>query len=335
MLYDNPKLKSNTGKSQLNSLAVKLILVFVLFAVNIQQTVAQKQQDLVGFYKLRGGSHYLKADSTFVIIGYATLITGKWALKKQGEVIFTPDRPEESFYIYGRHDKKLKSESKFMLSNGLGEEETFIKVGALDNKTPQLRRIFQKNNHCFKYPEIYNTKQKGDTISLSSIPYGSQTEKSLPTIYTFYNKNHYNDFIVIHYKQDYKYEPFSYFFKDNILYYGDHGGKKEDLKEYLKESSFSGISKTVFSPEEILITPLYKDYEIDDKELFNAQYSFQESKNAFIDKFNYVENEENTSDYEYNNTNILNQYKRIDSYIKFDKKFNIDEKAIFIYDCDK
>ncbi|TRX38018.1 hypothetical protein FNW52_03710 [Flavobacterium sp. ZT3R18] len=321
--------------NQLNSFVLKLTFLFILFSISMHQAFAQAQQDIVGFYQLRGGSHYLKADSTFVIIGYATLITGKWLIKEGGEVIFTPDHPDKSFYIYGRHDKNLKNESKFMLSNGLGEEETFIKMGTLDGKTPQLKRIFQKGNHCFKYPEVYSTKQKTDTISVSSIPYGYQEEKLTPTIYTFYNTNHYNDFVIIHYKQDYKYEPFSYLFKDNILYYGDHGGKKEDLKEHLKESNFSAISQTIFNPEEILLTPLYKNYVIEDKELFNEQYSFIESKNSFIDKFNYTENEEKSPDYEYNNTSILNQYKRIDSLIKFDKKFNIEEDAIFIYNCNK
>ncbi|KIC02118.1 hypothetical protein OA88_10335 [Flavobacterium sp. JRM] len=87
---------------------MKKIFILIILMLSNYNAKAQTPNDIVGYYKLRGGSHYLKPDGTFVIIGYATLITGKWTLKEHGEVNFVPDSPKESFQVYGRYNSRVK-----------------------------------------------------------------------------------------------------------------------------------------------------------------------------------------------------------------------------------
>ena len=65
---------------------IEILFSIVLGFLNTTQ--AQTTHAIVGAYHLRGGNHYLKADPTFVILAYATLITGKWELQENGLVYF-------------------------------------------------------------------------------------------------------------------------------------------------------------------------------------------------------------------------------------------------------
>ncbi|MCV9933611.1 hypothetical protein OIU80_15100 [Flavobacterium sp. LS1R47] len=312
----------------------KIIILFAIMLSNYNAK-AQTQNDVVGYYKLRGGSHYLKPDGTFVIIGYATLITGKWTLKEHGEVQFIPDAPKESFQVYGRHTPELKENSKFMLSNGLHEEETFMHIGKLSAVKPKLQRVYVKGHHCIKFPEVYTTTKKADTISFTSLPYSNSENKEYkPKIYTFNNIENFNDFIVYHFEDKDNYHPFSYLYKDGGLYYSKHFGEKLDLNEELSKSEFSQISGIDFAPNLVLYTPKYKSYDADiENEEFKLNYTLDEKRNAYINKLNYVAGEENTADYDYNNTNLLYIYKKINTFITTQKSFLIEEKSIFKDHC--
>lgn len=311
--------------------------IFILFAIMLSNynTQAQTQNDVVGYYKLRGGSHYLKPDGTFIIIGYATLITGKWSLKEHGEVNFVPDAPKESFQVYGRHTPELKDSTKFMLSNGLHEEETFMHIGKLSAVNPKLQRVYVKGHRCIQFPEVYTTTKKADTISFTSLPYSYSENKGYkPTIYTFNNTEKFNDFIVNHFEDKENYHPFSYLYKDGGLYYSKHFGEKQDLNDALTESEFAQISGIDFEPNLILYTPKYKRYDNDiENELFKLNYTLDEKRNAYISQLNYVAGEENTKDYDYNNTNLLYIYKKINTSNKFQSTFLIEEKSIFKDHC--
>lgn len=312
--------------------------IFILFVVIIfnYNANAQNQDDVVGYYQLRGGSHYLKPDGTFVILGYATLITGKWFLKEHGIVNFVPDEPKESFLVYGRHTPELKENSKFMLSNNLHEEETFLHVGKLDGLKPRLQPIYVKGHRCIKFPEVYTTDKKTDTISFTSLPYyldiSAQDYQS--KIYTFYNTDKFNDFIVYYFKKDGNFTPFSYLYRDGGLHYGKHFGEKQNLEEALSESEFAQISKIDFSPKIIVSTPLYNMNESDfETDLFNQNYYLDEKRNAYISKYNYEAGEENNENYDYNNTNLLNIYKMISTFEIFKSPFVSEGKSIIKDHC--
>ncbi|NRS90356.1 hypothetical protein HNQ02_003296 [Flavobacterium sp. 7E] len=312
-------------------------LLFLIICCSSLQ--AQTDADVVGFYRLRGGSHYLKSDHTFVIIGYATFIVGTWAFEKKdkaeysGEVIFTPYYEKDAFTIYGRQTISNKDSTKIMFSSGFYKEETFVHIGTLNSDKPTMKRLFKRGHNEIVYPYVYKSKEKLNTVSFSFLPYssGGTLQNYLPEIYTFSNPKNYNDFIAIHTEIDRYNQPFTYYYKDNLLHYSSkHYGEKEDLDAALKrdglEGDFTNFNKLL---NEIYFTPKYKIVDADSKShAFKFEYTFSESKNAYISK-NYEEGQEYEPDFDYNNTSILYQYKRIENVEKSKMKFTIIQEPIF------
>lgn len=314
----------------------KSVLLFAAQMCLALCTHAQTEKDIVGYYQLRGGAHYIKADHTFLIIGYATVIVGKWSLQKEGVVTFTPDYEKSSFTLYGRHNNNIKDSSKFMLSNGLTEEETFLRLGTLNDNAPNLKRVFKPGHHCIVYPYVYVTSSKSDTISFASHPYQEIGNKAYkPEIYTFYNTEHYNDFIAFYHKDDFNNHPFSYLYKDEKLFYSETSyGEKQDLTTALKDGELDDLSNIEFSPKEIYCAPGYKTYDnTTDEETFRQNYKFNAQKNAFINVLNYKEGEEKKPDFDYNNENILYRYTRIFNPGIVSKKISIEQTPIFEEHC--
>lgn len=317
-----------------NILPMKKMILFLFLVISLSKnTYAQNLQDIAGTYSLRGGSHYLKPDKTFVILGYATLITGTWELKEKGLVLFTPDRPKEKFTLYGRHNKNIGDSLKIMLSNGFYDDETLLHFGALQKPVPELKRIFKPGHRHISFPYIYTTKADADFVSFSYFNYGEKSE--IAEIYTFVNKENYNDFIGFYFENKHQYEPFYYQFKEGKLYYdNDSYSEKEDLETVLQENSdelaqlINNLNHLDFSPQKIFYTPLYNEFNGSDEE-FNLNFEFNKHKNAWINKLNYVDNEEKSKDYDYNTINILFEYQQINDFSKQKSKIIIDEKPIF------
>jgi hypothetical protein len=310
----------------------KNILLIFLF-ICIQNIFGQTEKDIVGYYNLRGGAHYIKPDNTFIIIGYATLISGKWNLLKDGIVEFVPNYEKNAFSVYSRKNEKFKDTTKFMLSYGLYDEETFIHIGSLKSNLPRMKRIFKKGHHCVSFPYLYPVTKKCDTISFSSLPY-MREEKYIPEIYTFINKEKHNDYIVYYHKNNPNNQPFYYQYKNGVLYYDDKASEKVDLNSELKKSEFANISSIDYSTDEIYVSQLYKNLDEDvNSDIFKHNYKFDTQKNAYINFLNYVEGEENTKDYDYNNTNIFFKYTRNSNFVKNEKLFVIDQNPIFKEYC--
>ena len=308
-----------------------MIILAIIFT---NQMKAQTIQDIVGAYNLRGGSHFLKPDQTFIIIGYATIITGKWELKEKGLVLFTPDRPKEKFTLYGRHNKKIGDSIKIMLSNGFYDDETLMHFGPLQKPIPELKRIFKPGHRHISFPYVYTTKANSDFVSFSYFSYGEET--ATPEIYTFTNKEKYNDFIGHYFKNKHDYEPFYYHFKDEKLYcHEDSFSEKEDLDTLLEENSneltdlVNNLTHLDFYAQKVYYTPLYNEFNGDEEE-FNLNFEFNKDKNAWINTLNYVENEENSKDYDYNTINILYEYQQLNDFTKQKSTIKIDQKPIFI-----
>lgn len=313
--------------------------IIILITLFTNQMKAQTVQDIVGAYSLRGGSHFLKPDQTFVIIGYATLITGKWELKEKGLVLFTPDRPNEKFTLYGRHNKNMGDSVKIMLSNGFYDDETLLHFGPLQKPIPELKRIFKPGHRHISFPYVYTTKADKDFVSFSSFHYGEENTKT-PEIHTFANKENYNDFIGFYFEDKHQYKPFYYVFKDGKLYHDeDSYSEKEDLDTVMQENSGElndlvyNLTHLDFSLQKIYYTPLYNEFNGDEEE-FNLNFEFNKDKNAWINTLNYVENEENSKDYDYNTINILFEYQQLTDFTKHKSAIKIDQKPIFISSYD-
>lgn len=314
--------------------------LFVLFYLS-QNINSQTIKDVVGAYHLRGGSHFMKDDQTFVIIGYATLITGKWEIKEKGLVLFTPDYPKERFSLYGRHSKTIGDSIKIMLSNGFYDDETVLHFGTLKQPIPEMKRIFKPGHHHISFPYVYTTEADAQSVSFSSFPYGywEDEKKATPEIYTFENKEKYNDFIGYYWQEKHNYKPFYYVFKNGKLYYSDDSfGEKKDLNEALEERELRNmvmnLTSTDFIPEKLFITPLYNEFKGDEEE-FRLNFKFNEAKNVWINTLNYIEGEENTEDYDYNIINILNEYRILPNFKKTKSNIKIDQTPIFVSEQDE
>lgn len=306
------------------------VLFLSIFSVNI---FAQKDSDIVGYYELKGGYHYLKPDHTFVLVGYATYVTGKWKLEQDGIVNFVPDYEKEAFTLYGREDPKLKNSSKIMLSYGFDDEETFINFGPLAKKDISLQRIFAKEQQTFTFPYVYNKSDLTRDISFTFLQYNQLLfdPNSISDIYKFSIENNFNDLIGVHTKITRYNQPFQYFFKDDKLYYNTESyAEKQDLNEALKESEMDLNDDEVQTKSDyFFITPKYNDVSYKFQgEPIESNYKFIPEKNAYVDQY-YIEGQENDSKTDYNNTSIIYVYKIIPYSEIIQSKFKIIEKPLF------
>ena len=317
---------------------MKKILILYLITFGFLNSVnAQSVKDIVGVYSLRGGTHFLKPDQTFVLVGYATLITGKWELKEKGLVYFIPDYEKEKFTLYGRHNKNATDSTKIMLSYGFYDDETLLHFGPLKKPVPEFKRIFKPGHRHISFPYVYRAKGNSDEISFTYFPYefdGKRNEE--PEIYTFQNKEKYNDFIGYYWRVKNDNQPFYYQYKNDRLYSDeDTYGEKNDLTNALEEieadfkTLISESNSTDFSPKKMYSTPLYNSIDVSPEELL-LNYKFNEQKNAWLNILNYEQDEELSPDYDYNITNILFEYQKVEDFKKTNIVIKIDEVPIFI-----
>lgn len=198
----------------------------------------------------------------------------------------------ESFEIYGRSNPLLNDSSKIMLSYTT-DEETFMSLDDINEVNPKMKRI-HKNIHLQSFPEIFTTNKKINTLSFTDLPYSNSTEINyIHKIFTFYNTNNYNDLIVY-------YHPIE------------------------KIDQLAHVYNIKTTPDFVLYTINYNDNHEDlESNQFKQSYILDKKRKAYINKLNYVTGEENATDYDYNNTNLLFIYKKI-------KRFNVINKEILI-----
>lgn len=208
----------------------------------------------------------------------------------------------ESFDVYGRYNPALKDSSKVMLSHTT-DEDTFMHIGTLHQVKPRMLRI-HSNINCQKYPEVFSTIKKLDTLSFTAFPYYNLEEKNYKhKIYTFSDTENYNDFIVF-------YHP-----RKNI----------EQL------STLHNVHST---PDFYLFTQQYNNsHEEFESDQFKDKYTLDQKRQVYIDQLNYVDGEENKIDYDYNNQNLLFIYKKIKSFTILKKEIEIDNEVVFKSHC--
>ena len=314
--------------------------IFILYLTTfgfLNSVNAQSVEDIVGVYSLRGATHFLKPDQTFVLVGYATLITGKWELQEKGLVHFIPDYEKEKFTLYGRHNKNTTDSSKIMLSYGFYDDETLLHFGPLNKPVPEFKRIFKPGHRHISFPYVYRVKGNSDEVSFTYFPYeydGRRTKK--PEIYTFVNKEKFNDFIGFYWRVKNDNQPFYYQFKNDRLYSDeDTYSQKDDLGNALEEieadfkTLISESTSTDFSPKKMYSTPLYNFYDAGSEELL-LNFKFNKQKNAWLNILNYEQDEELSPDYDYNKTNIVFEYTKLEDFTKTNCAIKIDEVPIFI-----
>lgn len=314
--------------------------IFILYLITfgfLNSLQAQSVKDIVGVYSLRGGTHFLKPDQTFVLVAYATLITGKWELQEKGLVLLTPDYEKEKFTLYGRNNKNIGDSTKIMLSYGFYDDETLLHFGPLRKPVPEFKRVFKPGHRHISFPYVYTRKGNSEEVSFTYFDEGFMREgPTNPEIYTFLNKKKFNDFIGIYYAEKRDYQAFYYQYKNGRLYndeesYSDKGDLETELNamEPNFKSLISSAGDGAVSRDEMYVTPLYNMYD-QDREDFDLNFTFSTEKNAWLNTLNYKQDEELAADYDYNKVNILFEYQKMNDFTKMNSVIKIDETPIFI-----
>lgn len=206
------------------------------------------------------------------------------------------------FEIYGKHNPKLKDSTRIMLSHTT-DDETFMQIGELNKTKPKLQRIHYDIN-CQKFPEVFSTTQKIDTLSFTSLPYfQSEEENYVHQIYTYYNIEKYND-LIVHYHTE---------------------------NSINKLASIYNVNTT---PDIELFTVKYKSsHEEFDSDAFKIKYVLDENRKVYYDKLNYKEGEENAQDYDFNNQNLFFIYKKMKKFKVIKSEILMNNKSIFKNNC--
>lgn len=303
----------------------------------------QDHTPIAGAYALGGGGSHLIVleNGTFAVVYFGGMKTGQWELIKDNVYRFTPIIKETKFEIYGRHNKDLKDSLKIFF-NGFENSETFIRLENPKEKSTvsdAMQRVFNLGANCFDYPYVHTFKTEANRLSFASKEYGKENSP----IITFNNPEGYNDFVAIFNEQDDLVQPFIATYKADGLYF-DEGDFA--LRSPLEESGEDlGIIRNLIEKVEIksdalYLNPSYNRFGGGDDDLMGSQdiherHMFNEQKNAFIDLERYTEGAEySTSDYSYEDMSIIYSYKILKVYAMDHLKYKINEKALFIVNCD-
>ena len=183
-----------------------LALCILLFSKTFAQT---KKPDFVGFYRERGGIFYIKEDKTFLIVAYATLITGTWDVKEikirtdkgkksQKFVVLTPYRPEFPFSVFGRKNPSIKTgyQIKYSTTDKEDISDSVYIGGSLD----KMQAFFNPSPNCFSGVDIYKGKKLPKEFILADLNThelrrSEQSKVKYTDLFSFSTEG-YNDFII-------------------------------------------------------------------------------------------------------------------------------------------
>ena len=164
------------------------------------------ENNLVGHYTLSFGQGSkveqklitLSKNRKYTIIGssFTTPIRiGDWRVV-DGKYLHLLAYDAYPFNVYGRHTTELNETSRVVFNGIYFSHNTFINYDNVLNETPTLTPILNKNIDRSKRPYISKLPQKYNSISLAYNPNDKNSGDKEIDIYTFNNKNNFNDFAI-------------------------------------------------------------------------------------------------------------------------------------------
>ena len=184
-----------------------LLILILLFGKAFSQ---KKTPDFIGCYRHDNGANFcLKEDKTFLIVAYATLITGTWDVKEikihtdkgkksQKFVELTPYRPELPFSVFGRKNPSIKTgyQIKYYTDDKLNISDSVYIGGSLS----QMQAFFNPSPNCFSGADIYKGKNLPKEFILADLNthelrYSEKSEVKYTNLFSFQTDG-YNDFII-------------------------------------------------------------------------------------------------------------------------------------------
>lgn len=269
-----------------------MFFMFLSLAIN-----AQDNKDISGYYKDSSGAVIkINNNKSFIVIGYATVLTGKWHLKDQ-YIELVPYRQQYMYGIYGRHEPSLKG-SKIMF---LGFEEN---KNLFSEDTRTWISVFNEDPNCFSFPYVKHFQGSFKTLSLCR---AGMTGQNL--IETAENHSGFNDFIIMNNYRSTKAKTVTYRILNDTLYdlYEDVPLRKTELgQEDLQMFSYIEHEARNFlvNPEKIYAN---RAYNMEVPDVHTQQYLFDKERNIYVDRFN----KEVDSNSPYHDLSIINEYVKI------------------------
>ncbi|KAF2079021.1 hypothetical protein [Flavobacterium sharifuzzamanii] len=296
---------------------IKFYFTAILLLV-LSASIAQHKPNFVGNYSQNGASYFIQSDNTFIIVAYATLITGKWHIENN-LLKLIPKNPDFPFVLYGYNNPNVKG-TKIMFS-GFNDGDTFIAL----NENKAIQRVFNEDANCLGFLNVHLFTESATKISFS---YGSEnTETKGRKMYIFKNDNNYNDFVAHYISQSNFREPIIFKINGKSLKnrYNEELSRIESLSngdlEMIKE-----INKTSkMNTDIVYYNPSYKD--ISANEIKLDKYNFNKSKNAYLLKTKQVVNNS------YHDLNVLYRYSQLQNLQISNEKKTIVKKTLFHFQC--
>lgn len=296
-------------------------------------TFAQDEKGFIGYYRASGPAHLLLDENHhFYIIAYSTFIQGHW-IRENNQIKLVPHNPQHNFELYARFNPNIKEGYKIKF-NDFYKKQTFIGTGGGDT----MQRIFNPDPNCFSYPYINHFPGKANPISFVDSFAGPEYGKR--NTYTF-TAGKYNDFIAVYH------DPSKYG-REIILCLERKSGQlvlKNAVGQYAKGKPDEKLQKELaeireFAKKELNIdvlycNPSYRPFDTTSIN-FEANYTFDTGKNAWVSKHNYEKDEEiypEKKEEAYHSIGILYKYEKITpANISF-KQYKINEKSLFTAKC--
>ena len=328
-------------------------------------------KQLVGSYKMSIERDPSGTPTLFILPGNRYMIAyfggvqaGNWQSVKDSFVVFMPDTVPTPFALYGRHNPLVKDSVQISFE-GFSDEPCFIAFTAAHADPPVMTRVFNKSPNCIHYPIVSLFDETGETVSFASQSYDADTNTlQRNPIFTFSNREKYNDFVAYHFAKKESELPFYALYKNGQLFFnqfsdlsaepvtGSHLKDILDGKEILYSFSPDGFARkplpttgddalfihTFAAPrllaDTVYYSPFMKLINLDGA-TFRKLYTYRADKGAYVST-TYTEGEEDGDPEEaYNSENMVYLYQLLSGATSRTVDFTINEDPIFTFKCDE
>lgn len=235
------------------------------------------------------------------------------------------------FNIYGRHTTELNETSRVVFNGIYFSHNTFINYDNVLNETPILTPILNKNTDCNKRPYISELPKKYNSISLAYNPNNGNKGNSKIDIYTFNNKNNFNDFRISTYLDLTYQDTIKAVIKDDYLIFEQGKTTKRFVPEMTNEddSLLEDIENLAVSPKTIYQNIAGKPFVepfVDPKD-----YTFDNDIKAYV-AINKCRTNCPTEE-EYGYSDIFYEYQLLEGITVQQSKFKIADKSFINTVC--
>ena len=288
---------------------------FIILSCSIN---AQNKKGFWGSYKDPSGAVVkINEDKSFVIVGYATVLTGKWHLKGQ-YIELVPSSPKHAYEVYGRYEPSLNG-SKIMFY-GFEESKNFFSADAIT-----WNSVFNEDPNCFSFPYVKHFPKTFKTISLCNAELLKQNLSE-----TAENRPGYNDFIIISNYRSRKAKTITYRLINDTLYdlYKDNRLRKTQLSSEDREmfSSIENEARNFYESSEKIYSN--KAYNMEIPDIHTQQYMFDQKRNVYVDLINKPD-----SDNAFYDLSIINEYIKMEINSVTDTISGIEKGSLFYAGC--